>query len=512
MKKGTLLTVLVLLIVGGVATREVLARLNTNQYSIRASELESSLALAGEGTVLGTSTQPTSSWKPGIRASEGRTEVVRQRLLSGVIKSVSDESLVLTVRRDDYVVNVSSATRFYNRTWGRMHFSSMQAGDRLEVYGPLSGTVMTARIARNISVGNGGREVTATLPASSDSGTTTPLQIRLSMPNGGETWEMGSTQGVGWVITAPNGELPVGAVLVFRLKGPTPARIFTMANPATAGDRSIIVPSGSVIVGDVGMTMKTGSYKVGAYLYDRDPCEGLCAPNIPAARLLAQDESDATFTIVGVTRPVIGDLNGDGAVTLVDVELLNRYVSGNGTLSEAALANAKIDTNSVVDKADLILLRKVVVRALSAEDLPLRWGDVNVDGEVDVTDVVLANRITEGLSTTVSAKGRVAADVDMNGRVTRADSNLIAAQSIGVLVLPAVYGDVNGDYTVSLADMVLLGRFVDGSRTPSATERFLGDVYKDNLLNADDTATLRKFILGTITSLPVTPISVDTSN
>lgn len=328
---------------------------------------------------------------------------------------------------------------------------------------------------------------------------TTPVgqaSIHVTAPNTPMTWPVGSTQTLSWETQ----NMPQGADVIFSASGPMTWTLHALQGATPAGSVSVQIPD-SQIVGDVGMNIQAGSYKVRATMYDKMPCGGLCYPPV-LATVLAQDESDQSVYITRASQ-MLGDLNGDGLITLADVELLAGHVAGTRLLGNTTPAD--VDANGRIDKADTYILRKVVLGILSSTDLPFRWGDLNLDGSVTIADVVLATRIADGLSVDITNKGRIAADVDMNGVVNRADASLVSGAALGVMTLPGIWGDLDGNYVVELVDAVLITRFVDGLQSPTAAQRFLADVYKDGNLNSQDVITLRQFVLGTIPSLPVTP-------
>ncbi|MDE7121056.1 MAG: dockerin type I repeat-containing protein, partial [Oscillospiraceae bacterium] len=57
----------------------------------------------------------------------------------------------------------------------------------------------------------------------------------------------------------------------------------------------------------------------------------------------------------------------------------------------------------------------------SGDPSKVLWGDANVDGEVDIRDVVLMNRVYVGVDK-VSPQGLLNADVDQSGKIELADS------------------------------------------------------------------------------------------
>ncbi len=216
--------------------------------------------------------------------------------------------------------------------------------------------------------------------------------------------------------------------------------------------------------------------------------------------------SPVTITVSGATQLSLGDIDADGRIGLFDMAVLQNHVSGFLPLTGEALLRANLDTNNVVNDVDLILLRKVILGTINSSDLPIRWGDINVDGSVDVTDSVLSNRLASNLSVEITAKGRVAADVDMNGQFSIADTKLINGAILNLVTLPAVFGDLDGDNSASLTDLVMLSRIVDNQIQATTQQKFTGDVHHNGSLNADDISTLRQFIIGTVALLPVIPV------
>ena len=57
---------------------------------------------------------------------------------------------------------------------------------------------------------------------------------------------------------------------------------------------------------------------------------------------------------------VLGDVNGDGLVTLKDVLILRKVVAGVATLPDVYADNADVNRDGIVTLKDILLLRKVV--------------------------------------------------------------------------------------------------------------------------------------------------------
>ena len=65
-----------------------------------------------------------------------------------------------------------------------------------------------------------------------------------------------------------------------------------------------------------------------------------------------------------------GDVTGDGAIDIMDVIALNKYILGSMKLDAQAKANADVDTNGTVDSTDSLNILKYVVELVT--EFPLR--------------------------------------------------------------------------------------------------------------------------------------------
>ena len=57
----------------------------------------------------------------------------------------------------------------------------------------------------------------------------------------------------------------------------------------------------------------------------------------------------------------LGDINGDGRVTALDIEYLYNYINNKSTLTEQQLKRANVNGSGKVDNADLEMLAKWLV-------------------------------------------------------------------------------------------------------------------------------------------------------
>ena len=64
-----------------------------------------------------------------------------------------------------------------------------------------------------------------------------------------------------------------------------------------------------------------------------------------------------------------------------------------------------------------------------------------------------------------------------------------------------IYGDVNGDGSVTQTDYLLIQRYVNGTTTPTEEQKILADVNLDGSLTDEDSAIVKNYVLGSITSI-----------
>src|SRR5437867_205283 len=83
---------------------------------------------------------------------------------------------------------------------------------------------------------------------------------------------------------------------------------------------------------------------------------------------------------------LVGDVNGDGVVTVLDVLYLDNYLNAGGP---PPICSGDLNGDAVINAVDLELLRELIT--------PCIVGDVNGDGVVDISDVFyLDNYLSAG--------------------------------------------------------------------------------------------------------------------
>ncbi len=111
--------------------------------------------------VAGASVQVKGVWNTQtntIAASRVTIKVpkIEARTFEGTIKSISATTLptviVLTVDNIDYTVNVAANISILNNLWLTTSLANFHVGDRLRVYGTVSGTTIQASVVRDTSI------------------------------------------------------------------------------------------------------------------------------------------------------------------------------------------------------------------------------------------------------------------------------------------------------------------------------------------------------------------------
>lgn len=94
-----------------------------------------------------------SSTAPGVRSVlKTHAKKPTTKTLQGVVKSVSANSFILTIRKTDNNVTVSPTARIVNRTWHNINLADIQVGDRVRVFVVITNTDIAATIVRDISL------------------------------------------------------------------------------------------------------------------------------------------------------------------------------------------------------------------------------------------------------------------------------------------------------------------------------------------------------------------------
>jgi hypothetical protein len=135
-----------------------------------------------------------------------------------------------------------------------------------------------------------------------------------------------------------------------------------------------------------------------------------------------------------------------------------------------------------------------------------------IDSDVSVTNYDVAT--TNGSVTVLGAEETKATEAVTDAETEKATTTTVkpteqpteaTSGEVDVTIDPtALYGDVNCDGSVEVADVVLLNKSIVGAATLSASGKINADAYLDGSVDANDAMTILKRLVLSIDSLPVT--------
>ena len=134
-----------------------------------------------------------------------------------------------------------------------------------------------------------------------------------------------------------------------------------------------------------------------------------------------------------VTPELYGDVNEDGEVTEADSSYLTRYLSKweGYELSAEGLLNADVNSDGKVNNKDSLILDRHIEGWEGYETLPykeienmINYGDVDENGEVNISDVTTLRRYLQGLIS-LNKINVSNSDVNGDGGVNEIDAQLL---------------------------------------------------------------------------------------
>ncbi|HAR99509.1 MAG: hypothetical protein US57_C0026G0006 [Candidatus Moranbacteria bacterium GW2011_GWC2_37_73] len=87
-----------------------------------------------------------------VKKAENIRSVTHRRTIPGIVQSISADSLIMTQGNKNYTVAISGATRLLNRKWNTIPSSDIKEGDKIRIFGTISGTNIVAQTIRDISL------------------------------------------------------------------------------------------------------------------------------------------------------------------------------------------------------------------------------------------------------------------------------------------------------------------------------------------------------------------------
>lgn len=248
-----------------------------------------------------------------------------------------------------------------------------------------------------------------------------------------------------------------------------------------------------------------------------------------------------------------GDVNQDGKVNTDDFQYILDYLSGKFFLTEYQQVLADVSGDNEVTQLDADLISNYSskkVNCFPILDSKCKYytlGDVNEDGVIDSADATLVQNFVSG-QITLTILQQIAADTNEDGKITNEDANLIlqvsggtgdfntntstnstidsssgttSESSGGVGLRPAItnppaastpsvsvpaqptiiYGDVDGDGTVTAKDSTLIIRYAAGQTTLTEYQIKCGDIDGNGKAENVDAELILKYLANRIPKL-----------
>ena len=77
------------------------------------------------------------------------------------------------------------------------------------------------------------------------------------------------------------------------------------------------------------------------------------------------DNFDITAKLEPNKETLLGDVNGDGEITIVDSTILQKYIVGQTTLDDETLNVADVNKDGAITVVDATLIQKFVVKGIT---------------------------------------------------------------------------------------------------------------------------------------------------
>lgn len=219
-----------------------------------------------------------------------------------------------------------------------------------------------------------------------------------------------------------------------------------------------------------------------------------------------------------------GDLNNDNVIDYIDLQILGRVVFGNEAIDGISKLAADTKLDGKLDRQDVIVLHNYLAgfsrktyNKLGNEYKTttitgaLYKGDVDANGEVNELDVKEIENYLAGKKL-LSGVFLMEADINLDGVINKTDALILALhinkepgfENLYAIDLDKVikYGDLNNDKEVNEEDLTIMRQYLTNSRELNNLEFLKVDVNKDGKFNSLDLAITEAHINGKISKLP----------
>ena len=242
---------------------------------------------------------------------------------------------------------------------------------------------------------------------------------------------------------------------------------------------------------------------------------------------------DTTYTLEGdkciksetTQANILGDINSDGKVDNVDLDLLNNYLAKTVDLTEIQLMAADVNSDGILSVGDAENIRLYVLghnsgseylskigssivcpKDYTAKDktcvkensVPAKFanykrGDVNLDGKIDNSDLEQISKYLKKQANLNPVQIKVA-DYNENGTVDINDLYELEEYLNSEVSKINTLGDVNLDNVIDSNDVLLLEKYVNKQISLTKEELKYADINEDDVVNEDDVEELSKTI------------------
>ena len=208
------------------------------------------------------------------------------------------------------------------------------------------------------------------------------------------------------------------------------------------------------------------------------------------------------ISVVLATTTLYGDVNSDGVVNEKDSLRLKKYLDGECELTEQEIKNADFDNSGSVDRADLLISPAVIRKSeILVIHPPIKLGDLNIDGIIDMKDVTMFDQYIEG-KVELEEYSSINADINIDGKVDKYDLEIIRQYITNhdydsgkdIVIKAVIYGDVNDDGKIDGMDVIRLNKYLNDGALLFIENVLNADLNVDGVVNNYDLRILKEYL------------------